>query len=107
MRPTKPANPQPDDYEPVEQPEQNPKICPHCGAEHWHPYTYICGRPECLAEEAVAPLTRWAWEAIEITQATTVRPCAGGCGRNVSGPWAKCAHCEDRHELEWEEAADV
>jgi len=102
MRPTKPANPQPDDYEPVDQPWK-PKVCPYCQKEHSHPYMHICGDPECLAEAVVAPLKRWDREAIEITQAT-VHPCAGGCGRNVSGPWAKCAHCEDRHELEWEEA---
>lgn len=33
------------------------------------------------------------------------RECAGGCGRNVSGPWDKCLRCgsRDRHELEHEE----
>lgn len=34
------------------------------------------------------------------------RECAGGCGRNVSGPWDKCARCEERHELEHEEASN-
>lgn len=111
MRPTKPANQQPDTYESPERPEQKPKHCPHCGAEHRHPYSFICGRPECIAEEAVAPLTRWAREVVELTQAEAVaicdvKPCAK-CGRNLIGPWDKHARCEERHELEWEELRDV
>ena len=109
MRPTKPANPQPDDYEPVEQPNLPAKICPHCGKEHWHPHSYICGDPKCIAEEVVAPLKRWDREVIEITQAEVVaicevaRPCPK-CGRRLIGQWETHARCSDRHELEWEEA---
>lgn len=36
------------------------------------------------------------------------RECAGGCGRNVSGPWDKCLRCgsRERHEVKWEESVN-
>lgn len=115
MRPTRPATAaQLDDFEPVEGPDLPAKICPHCGKKHWHPYTYICGDAKCIAEEVIAPLKRWDREAIEvmeIRQAEAVaicegeRPCAK-CGRRLIGPWETHARCEERHELEWEEAND-
>ena len=101
MRPTKPANPQPNDYEPVEQPEQKPKICPYCGKQHWSPWYSDCGSAECIAESVVTPLKRWDAEADTVRQMS--RPCPK-CGRRLIGPWETHARCSDRHELEWEEA---